>query len=149
MGRRFTSDQELKETAHAWLAAQPKSFFPPEDIKKFVQQWNRCIEKQWDWVEKWCYYEFSTFIKIKFVSVVRIIMDWPTYIYFIYFYIISTKSIIVFKLSPCCREGRFSSGYFPGIWIWKAEVSEHYNGSIFAGWWLWMITTTYLWRWNG
>jgi hypothetical protein len=26
-GRRFTSDQEVKEAAHAWLAAQPKTFF--------------------------------------------------------------------------------------------------------------------------
>ena len=26
-GRRFTSEQELKEAVHAWLAAQPKCFF--------------------------------------------------------------------------------------------------------------------------
>ena len=26
-GRRFTSDQELKEVVRAWLAAQPKTFF--------------------------------------------------------------------------------------------------------------------------
>jgi len=26
-GRRFTSDQELKETVHAWFAAQPKTVF--------------------------------------------------------------------------------------------------------------------------
>jgi hypothetical protein len=25
-GRRFTSDQEVKEAVHAWLAAQPKTF---------------------------------------------------------------------------------------------------------------------------
>jgi histone-lysine N-methyltransferase SETMAR len=44
-GRRFTSDQELKEAVHAWLAAQPKTFFFSESIKKFVQRWKKCIEK--------------------------------------------------------------------------------------------------------
>ena len=50
-GRRFTSDQELKEAVHAWLAAQPKTFFS-EGIKKLVQRWKKCIEKQGDYVEK-------------------------------------------------------------------------------------------------
>ena len=35
-GRHFISDQELKEVVHAWLAAQPKTFFP-EGMKKLVQ----------------------------------------------------------------------------------------------------------------
>jgi len=26
-GRRFTSDEEVKEAVHEWLAAQPKTFF--------------------------------------------------------------------------------------------------------------------------
>ena len=34
-GRQFTLDQELKEAGHAWLTAQPKTFFP-EGIKKLV-----------------------------------------------------------------------------------------------------------------
>jgi len=52
-GRRFTSDQELKEAALAWLAAYPKTiFFSSEGIKKFVQRWKKCIEKQGDHVEK-------------------------------------------------------------------------------------------------
>ena len=33
----FTSDQEVKEVAHVWLAAQPKTFFL-EGIRKLVQQ---------------------------------------------------------------------------------------------------------------
>jgi hypothetical protein len=49
-------------------------------------------------------------------------------------------SITVFKLSRCCRWGIYSSGYFPGVWILKADVSVPSVGSIF--------TTTYLWRWN-
>jgi len=44
-------DQELKEAVHAWLAAQPKTVFS-KGIKKLVQQWKKCIEKQGDYVEK-------------------------------------------------------------------------------------------------
>ena len=58
----------MKEMVHAWLAAQPETFFS-EGIKKFVQRWKKCIEKQGDYVEK-CYCKFSIFIEIKFVSVV-------------------------------------------------------------------------------
>ena len=68
----------LKETVHAWLAAQPKTFFFPEAIKKLVQRWKKCIEKQGDYVEKCCYCNFCIFIEIKFVSVVRVIIDSPT-----------------------------------------------------------------------
>ena len=38
-----------------------------------------CIEKQGDYIEK-CYYKFSIFIEIKFLSVVRKIIDSPTYV---------------------------------------------------------------------
>ena len=68
----------MKEAVHAWLAAQPKSFFF-EGIKKLVQRWKKCTEKQGDYVEKWCYCKFSIFIEIKFVSVARIIIDSLTY----------------------------------------------------------------------
>jgi SNF family Na+-dependent transporter len=27
----------------------------------------------------------------------------------------------VFKLSPCCSNDKLSSGYFPGVWVLKAE----------------------------
>ena len=39
-----------KETVHAWLAAQPKTFYS-EGIKKLVERWKKCIEKQGDYVE--------------------------------------------------------------------------------------------------
>jgi hypothetical protein len=45
----FTSDQEVKEVVHAWLTAQPKTFFS-EGIRKLVQQWTKCIES----IEKLC-----------------------------------------------------------------------------------------------
>ena len=50
MGCRFTSDQEVKETVHAWLSTQPISF--SESIRKLVQKWNKCVEKHGDYVEK-------------------------------------------------------------------------------------------------
>jgi hypothetical protein len=50
-GRRFTSDQDVKEAAHAWLAAQPKTFFS-EVIKMLVQRWTKCVEEQGGYVEK-------------------------------------------------------------------------------------------------
>jgi len=54
--------------------------FFPKGIKKLVQRWKKCIEKQGVYVEKWCYYKFSIFIEIKFVFVLRIIIDSPTYL---------------------------------------------------------------------
>ena len=56
-----------------------KHFFS-EDIKKLVQRSKKCIERQGDYVEKCCYCKFYIFIEIKFVSVVRIIIDSPTYL---------------------------------------------------------------------
>jgi hypothetical protein len=35
-------------------------------------------------------------------------------------------------------QGRFSSGYFPSVWILKADVLEHSVSSIFTGRWLWI-----------
>jgi hypothetical protein len=49
-------------------------------VLKLVQQWKKCVEKQEDCVEKLCYYKFSIFVEIKIVSVLRIIIDSPTYI---------------------------------------------------------------------
>ena len=63
----------MKEAVYAWLAGQLKTFFFSEGIKKLVQRWKNWIEKQGDYVEKLCYYNFSIFIEIKFVSTVRII----------------------------------------------------------------------------
>ena len=69
----------MKEAVHAWLAAQPKTFFFSEGIKKLVQRWKKCIEKQGDYVEKLCYYKFYIFVEINFASVVRLIIDSSTY----------------------------------------------------------------------
>ena len=47
----FAQVLRMKEAVRAWLAAQPKTFFS-EGIKKLVQRWKKCIEKQGDYVEK-------------------------------------------------------------------------------------------------
>ena len=47
----FTSDKEVKEAMHAWLAAQSKTIFS-EGIRKLVQRWTKCVENQRDYVEK-------------------------------------------------------------------------------------------------
>ena len=39
-GSRFTSDQEVKEAVHAWLAAQLKTSFL-EGVRKLVQRWTK------------------------------------------------------------------------------------------------------------
>ena len=58
---------------HGSLLSQ--KYFFSEGIKKLVQRRKKCIEKQGDYVEKLCYCKFSIFIEIKFVYVVRIIID--------------------------------------------------------------------------
>ena len=57
------------------LLLSQKHFFS-EGIKNVVQWWKTWVEKQGDYVEKWCYYEFYTSTELQFVSV--IITDSPT-----------------------------------------------------------------------
>jgi len=48
-GRRFTSNEEVKEVVHIWLREQPKSFFFA-GIQKLVEQYNKCVVLQGDYV---------------------------------------------------------------------------------------------------
>jgi len=41
--------------------------------------------------------------------------------------------LLGFKLSPCCECFILSFGWFPGVWILYADVSEHSVSSIFIG----------------
>jgi len=43
--RWITTDQQLKETVHAWLVSEPKTFYS-EGLKKIVRRWTKFIEKQ-------------------------------------------------------------------------------------------------------
>jgi len=50
-GRRFSCDDDVKAPVHQWLRAQPKTSFA-DGIKKLVRRWEKCIEKQGDYIEK-------------------------------------------------------------------------------------------------
>ena len=42
--------------------------------------------------------------------------------------------VLDFKLSPCFESCMYSFGYFSGVWLLYADVSEHSICSIFIGW---------------
>ena len=50
-GHQFSTDKEVREAVHKWLHNQPKTFFL-EGIRKIVDCWTKCIEKEGDYVEK-------------------------------------------------------------------------------------------------
>ena len=50
-GRHFSTDKEVREAVHKWLRDQKKTFFL-ERIRKPVDRWTKCIEKEGDYVEK-------------------------------------------------------------------------------------------------
>ena len=49
--RRFSMDIEVREAVHKRLRDQLKTFFL-EGIRKLVDRWTKCIEKEGDYVEK-------------------------------------------------------------------------------------------------
>jgi hypothetical protein len=49
-GRRFSSNEDMKEAVHTWLRQQPKSF--SAGIHKLVERYNKRIVLQGDYVEK-------------------------------------------------------------------------------------------------
>jgi hypothetical protein len=78
---------------HDWIAAQVKSFF--EGIRKLVQWWTKCNEKQGDYVEKLCQCNFSICIQIKFITKLRI---------FIFVGCILLRCIIALSKYTCNRK---------------------------------------------
>jgi hypothetical protein len=75
-GCHFTSDEEVKETVHVWLAAQRNLF--SADIQKLVERWNKCIEKHGDYVEKLYNCKVSAVVEINYKNCVRIFIDLPS-----------------------------------------------------------------------
>ena len=47
------------------------------------------------------------------------------------------EKILDFKLSPCFESCKYSFGYFPGVRLWFADVSEPSISSIFPWRWNW------------
>lgn len=50
-GRRFSSDEEVKDAVHEWLSSMPNSFFS-EGIQQLVHRWTKCLDRDGDYVEK-------------------------------------------------------------------------------------------------
>ena len=50
-GRQFSTDKEVREAVYKWLRDQPKTFL--EGIRKLVDRWTKCFEKEGDYVGKW------------------------------------------------------------------------------------------------
>jgi hypothetical protein len=64
-GRRFTSDDEVKEAVHAWLRQHPKSFFSA-GIQELVERYNKRVVLQGGYVEK--YVKLLTVTSVKAVK---------------------------------------------------------------------------------
>jgi hypothetical protein len=47
----FLRTKEVREVVHKWLGNQPNTFFL-EGIRKLVNRWTKCIEKEGDYIEK-------------------------------------------------------------------------------------------------
>jgi hypothetical protein len=50
-GKKFRTDDEVKEAVHNWLHSHSEDFFP-HGIQTLVKRWNTCIELGGDYVEK-------------------------------------------------------------------------------------------------
>jgi len=48
-GRRFTDNDEVRETVEEWFHMQPKAFFA-DGIHHLVDQWDTCFNQQGDYV---------------------------------------------------------------------------------------------------
>ena len=78
-GRRFTSDEGVKEAVHEWLAAQPKTFFS-EGILKLLERWNKFIAKHGEYIEKCYNCKVYAVVEINYKNCVRILTDLPSYL---------------------------------------------------------------------
>jgi len=77
-GRRFTSNEEVKEAVHIWLREQPKSFFSA-GIQKLVERYNKCTVLQGGYVEK-LYVKLLTVTSITAVKcILPLLFDSPSY----------------------------------------------------------------------
>jgi histone-lysine N-methyltransferase SETMAR len=50
-GRRFRCVEDVKNAVHQWQCAQPETFYY-NGSKQLVGFWEKCVEKQGDYVEK-------------------------------------------------------------------------------------------------
>jgi hypothetical protein len=50
-GKKFSTDNEIKEAVHRWLRSQSEEFFSRR-IQALVKRWHTCIERCGEYVEK-------------------------------------------------------------------------------------------------
>jgi hypothetical protein len=50
-GTHFTSDDEVKQAVTSWIKQRTPEFFI-DGMRKLVFRWEKCIERQGDYVEK-------------------------------------------------------------------------------------------------
>jgi len=50
-GQRFDTDEEVKTTVEDWLSSQAADFYD-EGIQKLVERYDKCLNKQGNYVEK-------------------------------------------------------------------------------------------------
>jgi hypothetical protein len=50
-GKKFSTDDEIKEAVHRWLHSQSGEFFS-RGIQALMKHWHTCIEHGGDYVEK-------------------------------------------------------------------------------------------------
>ena len=100
-GHHFASDQEVKESVHAWCATQPKTLFS-HGIQKLVHFWTTCIEKQEICVGRWFAYTFSIAVCCR-INFKKYIVDnsWLTYIYLctLYTYVCVCVFVCVYNIN--------------------------------------------------
>jgi hypothetical protein len=82
-GRRFTKDQQLDVTVHAWLVSQPNTFYS-ELTKQIVRWWTECTVQQGDCVKKLCSCKIPALVFLNMKHTVRINIDSPSYVNIVY-----------------------------------------------------------------
>jgi histone-lysine N-methyltransferase SETMAR len=50
-GKKFSTEDEIKEAMHRWLRSQSEDFFS-HGIQTLVKRWHTCIERGGDYIEK-------------------------------------------------------------------------------------------------
>ena len=77
-GKSFRSDEEMQQ----WLHSQPKDFFS-RGIHALPKRWNTCMERNGDYVEKWCHRVPYVFNKLRDKKYLMFSFD-STYLHYLY-----------------------------------------------------------------
>ena len=79
VGHHFTNDNAVIQGISYWLWQQPKDFFSA-GFQGLVKQWDKCLNAQDDYVEKWNRFQDVTLIIIASIQFCNLHIDSPSYI---------------------------------------------------------------------